>query len=131
MVDDSFKPFSTFGAPVARGASDPNPRADAPAPSPTASEPPKAGWLEIVHEGGSGPLAAFCPYRKTMVAAEVCFACKDCSGIAMSPETLSSYVVCDRAAADHIGATGGDLRAPLVHTCACEDAETPPDKTSP
>ncbi len=90
---------------------------------------PKPGWLEIVHEDDKGHLGAFCPYRDKTVDANICFACKDCSGLAISPETRTSYVVCDRAAADRIWVEGGGETPPQVHKCCgcggeIEDEET-------
>lgn len=90
---------------------------------------PKPGWLEIVHEDDKGRLGAFCPYRDKTIDANVCFACKDCSGLAIEAETRTSYVVCDRAAADQIWVEGGGETPANVHKCCgcgtdIEDAET-------
>lgn len=76
----------------------------------------KLGLLEIVYDE-KGHLAAFCPYRDKTVDANVCFACKDCSGLALSPDGKTSYVVCDRAARDGMWVEGGGERPAQVHEC--------------
>ena len=78
---------------------------------------PKPGWLEIVPGDDKGHLGAFCPYRDKTVDANICFACKDCTGLAIAPETRTSYVVCERAAADAIWVEGGGDTAPKIHKC--------------
>ena len=89
----------------------------------------KLGLLEIVHDD-EGHLAAFCPYRDKTVDANICFACKDCSGLALSPDGKTSYVVCDRAARDGVWVEGGDERPAQVHECcgaAPEDVVKSPE----
>lgn len=79
----------------------------------------KLGLLEIVHDE-TGHMAAFCPYRDKTVDANVCFACKDCSGLALSPDGKTSYVACERAAKDGIWVEGGGDNKPAeVHCCRC------------
>lgn len=83
----------------------------------------KLGLLEIVHDA-EGHMAAFCPYRDKTIEAGTCFACKDCSGLALSPDGKTSYVVCDRAAKDGLWVEGGgDERPAKVHTCCGCGAE--------
>lgn len=78
----------------------------------------KEGWLEIVQEEGSDQKRAFCPYRDRTVDASLCFACRDCSGLALSPSTRSYYVVCERAANDHLWVEGGTETRPVtIHRC--------------
>lgn len=60
----------------------------------------RAGWLQIVRQGGTAEAYAYCPYRGRMLRVQTCFACPDCSGLALSPRSRDSYVVCERAAAD-------------------------------
>lgn len=76
----------------------------------------KIGLLEIVHDEG-GRLAAHCPYRGQTVDANVCFACKDCQGLALSPDGNTSYVVCERAEHDGIWVEGGGDRPAAIHAC--------------
>lgn len=79
---------------------------------------PKLGWLEVVQEEGSPQQRAFCPYRDRAIDAAVCYACKDCSGLALSPTSRRYFVVCDRAAADGMWVEGGtEARPPLIHHC--------------
>lgn len=76
----------------------------------------KLGLLEIVHDE-EGRRAAYCPYRDSTVDANICFACKDCQGLALSPDGKTSYVACDRAARDGIWVEGGGERPAVVHRC--------------
>lgn len=76
----------------------------------------KLGLLEIVHDE-KGHLAAFCPYRDKTVDANVCFACKDCASLAISPDGKTSYIACERAAKDGIWVEGGGDRPAEIHQC--------------
>ncbi len=90
----------------------------------------KLGLLEIVHDE-KGHLAAFCPYRDKTVDANVCFACKDCSGLALSPDGKTSYVACDRAAHDGVWVEGGGERPPEVHKCCGCGTDLGADESEP
>ena len=87
----------------------------------------KLGLLEIVHDR-RGHLAAFCPYRDKTIEASTCFACKDCSGLALSPDGKTSYVVCDRAAKDGTWVEGGDERPAVIHHCSDCDHDAPKEE---
>lgn len=90
---------------------------------------PRLGWLEIVQEEGNPAQRAFCPYRDRAIDAAVCYACKDCSGIALSPKSRRYYVVCERAAIEGVWVEGGTQASPaLIHhccTCGAEAEELP------
>lgn len=90
----------------------------------------KLGLLEIVHDE-KGHLAAFCPYRDKTIDANICFACKDCSGLALSPDGKTSYVACDRAAHDGVWVEGGGERPPEVHKCCGCGADLGADESEP
>lgn len=78
----------------------------------------KAGWLEVVHDDRTQEKVAFCPYRDRTVQAGVCFSCKDCEGLVLSPETRAYYVFCERAEKDGVWVEGGgDGRPAQVHHC--------------
>lgn len=79
---------------------------------------PKTGWLEIIDEEGVNQFRAFCPYRDRLIDAAICFACRDCSGLALSPSSRSYFVVCERAANEHLWVEGGTMERPVqIHRC--------------
>lgn len=88
----------------------------------------KLGLLEIVHDPNLPGLAAFCPYRDKTIDAGICFACKDCSGLALSPDGKTSYVVCERAAADGVWVEGGGEKPAEIHSCCGCGREGEPDE---